>query len=174
MTWVWKYNEESRLQIGASSECANICSRVTFNARQNSPFTRPWSAQSCSTAVRRGVRPNGRRTNCSYLRRKFSERYAARKSNPMLWFCPVVYRFDAFIIFVFIGYNVLKLFKKNWNIKVHLQLHIHDDNAICTVKEMNFYRACGIILKMDNKFLWYFWFKFYKFCNCIIVIYIKW
>jgi hypothetical protein len=35
-----KYNAESRLQIGASSDCANICSRATFHARQNSPFTR--------------------------------------------------------------------------------------------------------------------------------------
>jgi hypothetical protein len=32
---------ESRLQIGASSDCANTCSRATFHARQNSPFTRP-------------------------------------------------------------------------------------------------------------------------------------
>jgi hypothetical protein len=37
----WKYNEESRLQIGASLDSANICSRATFHARQNSPFTRP-------------------------------------------------------------------------------------------------------------------------------------
>jgi hypothetical protein len=72
MTWVWKYNEESRLQIGASSDCANICSRATFHARPNSPFTRPWSAQFCSW-------PKGRRTNCSYLRGRFSEQYAARK-----------------------------------------------------------------------------------------------
>jgi hypothetical protein len=64
MTWVWKYNEESRLQIGASSNCANICSRATFHARQNSPIIRPWSAQSCSTAVRRGCWPKERRTNC--------------------------------------------------------------------------------------------------------------
>jgi hypothetical protein len=35
-----KYNQESRLQIGVSSDCANICSRATFQARQNSPFTR--------------------------------------------------------------------------------------------------------------------------------------
>jgi hypothetical protein len=35
-----KYNEESRLQIAASSDCANICSRATFHARPNSPFTR--------------------------------------------------------------------------------------------------------------------------------------
>jgi hypothetical protein len=33
----WNYNEESRLQIGASSDCANICSRATFHARQNLP-----------------------------------------------------------------------------------------------------------------------------------------
>jgi hypothetical protein len=45
---VWNYSEE--MQIGASSDCANICSRATFHARQNLPFTRPWSAQSCSTA----------------------------------------------------------------------------------------------------------------------------
>jgi hypothetical protein len=36
-----KYNEKSRMQIGASSDCANICSRATFDVRQNSPFTRP-------------------------------------------------------------------------------------------------------------------------------------
>jgi hypothetical protein len=36
-----KYNEKSRLQIGASSDCAKICSRATFHAMQNSPFTRP-------------------------------------------------------------------------------------------------------------------------------------
>jgi hypothetical protein len=60
MTWVWKYNEESRLQIGASSDCAKLCSRATFHARQNSPFTRPWSTQSCSTAVRRGCWPKER------------------------------------------------------------------------------------------------------------------
>jgi hypothetical protein len=51
LTWVWKYNEESRLQIVAFSDCANIWSRATFHARPNSPFTRPWSAQSCSTDV---------------------------------------------------------------------------------------------------------------------------
>jgi hypothetical protein len=28
------YNEESRLQIGASLDCTNICSRATFHARQ--------------------------------------------------------------------------------------------------------------------------------------------
>jgi hypothetical protein len=39
MTWVWKYNEESRLQIGASLDCANIYARAIFHARQNSPFT---------------------------------------------------------------------------------------------------------------------------------------
>jgi hypothetical protein len=38
---LWKYNEESRLQIGASSDCASICGRATFHARQNQPFTRP-------------------------------------------------------------------------------------------------------------------------------------
>jgi hypothetical protein len=32
---------QRRLQIVASSDCANICSRATFAARQNSPFTRP-------------------------------------------------------------------------------------------------------------------------------------
>jgi hypothetical protein len=70
------------LKIGVSSDCANICSRATFHARQNSPFTRPWSAQSCSTAVRRGYWPKGRRTNCSYLRKPpFSERYAPQKSE---------------------------------------------------------------------------------------------
>jgi hypothetical protein len=37
----WRYNKKSRLQIGASSDCANICRRATFHARQNSPFTRP-------------------------------------------------------------------------------------------------------------------------------------
>jgi hypothetical protein len=41
MTRVWKYNEESRLHRGASSDCANICSRAIFHARQNSPFRRP-------------------------------------------------------------------------------------------------------------------------------------
>jgi hypothetical protein len=59
----------------------NICSRASFHARQNSPFTRPWSAQSCSTALRRGCWPKGRRTNCSYLRGRFSGRYAAPKSK---------------------------------------------------------------------------------------------
>jgi hypothetical protein len=54
-----EYNAESRLQIGASSDWANICSRATFHARQNSPFTRSWCAQSCSTAVRRGCWPKG-------------------------------------------------------------------------------------------------------------------
>jgi hypothetical protein len=44
---------QTRLQIGASSDCANICSRTTFHARQNSPFAGPLSAQSCSTAVKR-------------------------------------------------------------------------------------------------------------------------
>jgi hypothetical protein len=29
------------LQIGASLDCANICSRATIHARQNSPVTRP-------------------------------------------------------------------------------------------------------------------------------------
>jgi hypothetical protein len=76
MTWVWKYNEESRLQIGTSLDCACICSRATLHFRQNLPFTRPWSTQSCSTAVRRGCWPKGRRTNFSYLRESFSERYA--------------------------------------------------------------------------------------------------
>jgi hypothetical protein len=33
--------QKSRLQLGASLNCANICSRVTFHVRQNSPFTRP-------------------------------------------------------------------------------------------------------------------------------------
>jgi hypothetical protein len=28
MTSVWKYNEEFRLQIGVSSDCANICSQA--------------------------------------------------------------------------------------------------------------------------------------------------
>jgi hypothetical protein len=42
---------------------------------------KPWSVQSCSTAVRRRWRPKGRRTNCSYLRGRFSKRYAARKSK---------------------------------------------------------------------------------------------
>jgi hypothetical protein len=40
--------------VGASSDCPNICSRATFHARQNSPFTKPSFAQSCSTAVSRG------------------------------------------------------------------------------------------------------------------------
>jgi hypothetical protein len=35
---------QRRMQIGASSDCANICSRATFHARPNSSFTRPWSA----------------------------------------------------------------------------------------------------------------------------------
>jgi hypothetical protein len=61
ITWVWKYNKESRLQIDASSDCANICGRATFHARHNSPFTRPWSAQSCSTAVREEGFPNDMR-----------------------------------------------------------------------------------------------------------------
>jgi hypothetical protein len=61
MTWVWKYNEKSRLQIGASSNCANISGHATFHARKNSPSTRPWSAQFCSTAVKRGCWPKGRR-----------------------------------------------------------------------------------------------------------------
>jgi hypothetical protein len=39
MTWVWKYNEESRLQIGASFQ-----SFVTPDKIHHSP--RPWSAQS--------------------------------------------------------------------------------------------------------------------------------
>jgi hypothetical protein len=69
MTWVWKkYNEESS-------------SRASFHARQNSLFTRPWFGQSCSLAVRRGCWPKGRRTNCSYLRERFSEQYATRKSK---------------------------------------------------------------------------------------------
>jgi hypothetical protein len=38
---IWIYNEESRLQVGASSDCANIYGRATFDARQNLPFTRP-------------------------------------------------------------------------------------------------------------------------------------
>jgi hypothetical protein len=84
MMWVWKYNEESRLQIEASLDCANICSRAPFHARQNSPFTRPWTSQSFSTAVRRGCWPKGRRTNCLYLRGRFSERYAAPKSKMVL------------------------------------------------------------------------------------------
>jgi hypothetical protein len=29
------------LEIGASSDCANICGRATFHSRQNSLFTRP-------------------------------------------------------------------------------------------------------------------------------------
>jgi hypothetical protein len=29
---------QRRIQIGASSDCANICSRATFHARPNSPF----------------------------------------------------------------------------------------------------------------------------------------
>jgi hypothetical protein len=34
MTWVWKYDLESRLQIGPSSDCANICSRATCETCQ--------------------------------------------------------------------------------------------------------------------------------------------
>jgi hypothetical protein len=74
MTWVLKYNKEFTLQIGASSDCANICSRATFHAREKSAFTRPWSTQSCSTAVRRGCWPKERRINCLNLRGRFSER----------------------------------------------------------------------------------------------------
>jgi hypothetical protein len=86
MTWVWKYNKESRLQIGASSDYANICSRATFHARQNSPFTRPWSAQSYSATGRPGCWPKGRKTNCSYLRGRFSKQYACPKiENGVYW-----------------------------------------------------------------------------------------
>jgi hypothetical protein len=81
MTWVWKYSKESRLQTGASSDCENICGRATFHARQNSLFTRSWSVQSCSTAVKRGCWPKKRSANCSYLRGRLSERCAARKSK---------------------------------------------------------------------------------------------
>jgi hypothetical protein len=59
----------------------HLQSSRTFHARQNSPCTRPWSTQSCSTSVKRGCWPKGRRTNCSYLRVRFSELYAARKSK---------------------------------------------------------------------------------------------
>jgi hypothetical protein len=36
-----------------------MCKKV--EVRQNSPFTRPWPAQSCSTEVKRGCCPKGRR-----------------------------------------------------------------------------------------------------------------
>jgi hypothetical protein len=73
---------QQRTQTANKCFFGSICSRANFHAIQNSPFTRPWSAQSCCTAVRRGFWPKGRRTNCSYLRGRFSEqRYAAWKSK---------------------------------------------------------------------------------------------
>jgi hypothetical protein len=66
------------MELTSSSDYSNICSRATFHDRQNAPFTRPWFAQSYSTAV---SWPKGRRTNYSYFRGRFSERLAARKSK---------------------------------------------------------------------------------------------
>jgi hypothetical protein len=58
------------LEIQLRMQTANICSQA---------FTRPWSAQSYPAAVKRGCWTKGRRTNCSYLRGRFSERYEAQK-----------------------------------------------------------------------------------------------
>jgi hypothetical protein len=41
MTPMNDVTNESRLQIGTSLDCTNICGRATFHARQNSSFTRP-------------------------------------------------------------------------------------------------------------------------------------
>jgi hypothetical protein len=50
-----KINEQkTKYMIAACNDRTIHDVGQTFHARQNSPFTRPLSAQSCSTAVRRG------------------------------------------------------------------------------------------------------------------------
>jgi hypothetical protein len=80
---VWRYRGESRLQINASSDCANNCSRSIFHVQKNSLSTRPWSVWSCCMAVRHGCWPKGRRTNFLWLRGRCSERYVRWSST--LW-----------------------------------------------------------------------------------------
>jgi hypothetical protein len=39
--WVWRYSEESTLQIDASAACENICGHLTWHVRQSKRSTRP-------------------------------------------------------------------------------------------------------------------------------------
>jgi hypothetical protein len=98
--WVWLCHSRKWLWHLSYSACGNHTLRVEITPYVNKSHScvlkshfafrnynracvhnRPWSAQSCSTAVRRECWPKGRRTNCSHSRERFSERYAARKSK---------------------------------------------------------------------------------------------
>jgi hypothetical protein len=72
------------LEIQRRIQTANRC---FFGLRKHLQSSHLWRQtkftihRTYSTAVRRRCWPKGRRNNCSYLRGRFSERYAARKSK---------------------------------------------------------------------------------------------